>query len=416
MRMTPLRSLIEPFASPRLTWREVWRDLGPVQITNGCIGFLFAATGPVAIILAVGTGGGLSQLQLASWIFGVFLVNGVITLLMTWVYRQPLCFFWTIPGTVLVGPALKHLSFAEVIGAFYASSLLILVLGATGLMRRALQWMPMPIVMGMVAGVFLRFGLDVIRALHSDMMIAGSMLAVFLFLSVVGRFGKILPPIVGALLVGLLVSIMASRFQLAAVGPLALVQPVFTSPVFSLNAMIELVLPLTITVLVIQNGQGFAVLSAAGHTPPVNAVTFACGVGGALSAMVGAVGTCLTGPTNGIITSSGPRAQHYAAAIMTAMLAIAFGLAAPTFTQMMLAAPKELTMMLGGLAMLRVLLAAFTASFKGPFAFGAMVSFLVTVADLPVLTIGAAFWGLIAGTMISWLLERQDFLAAKQSP
>jgi benzoate membrane transport protein len=28
-----------------------------------------------------------------------------------------LAFFWTIPGTVLVGPALGHLSFAEVIGA-----------------------------------------------------------------------------------------------------------------------------------------------------------------------------------------------------------------------------------------------------------------------------------------------------------
>ena len=94
-----------------------------VQITNGFIGFLFAATGPAAIILAIGSGGGLSHPQLASWIFGAFFVNGVISLLMTWAYRQPVCFFWTIPGTVLVGPALKHLSFAEVVGAYYATSL-----------------------------------------------------------------------------------------------------------------------------------------------------------------------------------------------------------------------------------------------------------------------------------------------------
>ena len=45
------------------------------------------------------------------------------------------------------------------------------------------------------------------------------------------------------------------------------------APVWSLAAMIELVVPLAITVLVVQNGQGFAVLQAARHQPPVNAAT-----------------------------------------------------------------------------------------------------------------------------------------------
>ena len=67
--------------------------------------------------------------------------------------------------------------------------------------------------------------------------------------------------------------------------------------------MVELVVPLTITVLVVQNAQGFAVLRAAGHNPPVNAVTVACGVGSLIAALVGAVSTCLTGPTNAIITA-----------------------------------------------------------------------------------------------------------------
>ena len=53
--------------------------------------------------------------------------------------------------------------------------------------------------------------------------------------------------------------------------------------------MIELVVPLAITVLVIQNGQGVAVLRAAGHQPPVNAITIACGFGALASAAVGSV-------------------------------------------------------------------------------------------------------------------------------
>jgi benzoate membrane transport protein len=117
-----------PFPGPR----RLGTDLGPVYAANGLIGLIFAATGPVAVILAVGTGGGLSQEELASWVFGVFFLNGILTVLACWIYRQPLAFFWTIPGTVLVGPALGHLSFAEVVGAFFGTGLLMLVLGLSG--------------------------------------------------------------------------------------------------------------------------------------------------------------------------------------------------------------------------------------------------------------------------------------------
>jgi benzoate membrane transport protein len=40
---------------------------------------------------------------------------------------------------------------------------------------------------------------------------------------------------------------------------------------------------------------------------------------------------------------------------------------------------------------------------------GALVAFLVTVADMPLLNVGAAFWGLLSGFALSWLLERDDF-------
>jgi benzoate membrane transport protein len=54
---------------------------------------------------------------------------------------------------------------------------------------------------------------------------------------------------------------------------------VFQAPQWSLQAMIEVVIPLAITVLVVQHGQGVAVLRTAGHVAPVNMVTIACGSG-----------------------------------------------------------------------------------------------------------------------------------------
>jgi benzoate membrane transport protein len=59
--------------------------------------------------------------------------------------------------------------------------------------------------------------------------------------------------------------------------------------------------------------------------------------------------------------------------------------------------------------MLRVLQTAFSISFRGRFTLGALVTFLVTVADVAILSVGAPFWGLVLGVAVSWLLERKDF-------
>lgn len=386
-------------------------DFGPAQLGAGFIGFVFAASGPLAVILSAGTGGGLSKAELASWVFGVFVVNGVLTVAMSRAWRMPLCFFWTIPGTVLVGQALDHLSFAEVIGAYYATAALILLIGASGWAGRAMRAVPMPIVMGMVAGAFLRFGIDLVRAVHDAPRLALPMVLAFLLLSAWPALGRRVPPLIGALLAGAGAIAMLGALDGAVLAGLELARPVVQAPVWSLTAMIELVVPLAITVLVVQNGQGIAVLAAAGHRVPVNAMTLACGAGSLLAAMVGAVSSCLTGPTNALITQGGERARHHAAAIVTGLLAIGFGLLAPAFTGLMLATPAAFIMTLGGLAMLRVLQAAFLASFKGPFALGALVAFLITVADIGMLNIGAAFWGLVVGIAVSALLERADFTA-----
>jgi benzoate membrane transport protein len=386
----------------------VFADFGGVYFANGLVAFLFAASGPVAIILAVGTRGGLSPSDLSSWIFGAFFVNGLISIAFCWWYRQPLVFFWTIPGAVLLGPALGHLAWAEVIGAFVATGILMLALGVSGWVRRAMDAVPMPIVMGMVAGVFLRFGLDLVYAIRDDVWIAAPMAAAFVFLGAFPRLARLAPPLIVALAVGVVMIWALGRFE-AVPEAVALARPNLYAPAFSWRAMVELVVPLAITVLVVQNGQGITVLRSAGHAPPVNAIAAACGVGAVVTAFVGAVSTCLTGPVNAIISSSGEKRRQYTAGIFVGLLALAFGLFAPVFTRLMLGTPKAFIAALAGLAMLRVLQTAFTVSFRGGFALGALVTFLVTVADVPILNVGAPFWGLVFGYAASRLLEREDF-------
>jgi benzoate membrane transport protein len=389
--------------------RRLLADFGATYAGNALVGFIFAATGPVAIVLAVGTQGGLSEADIASWIFGSFFLNGLISIAFCLWYRQPLVFFWTIPGSVLVGPALGHLSFPEVIGAFIASGVLMLALGLSGWVKRCTEAAPMPIVMAMVAGVFLRFGIGLVHSVRDDAWIAAPMILAFLFLSW-SAIGKRLPPVLGAMIVGIAFMLIGKKFAPDTSALLTLTPPNVYVPAFSWQAMVELVIPLAITVLVVQNGQGFAVLTAAGHKPPMNAIAAACGVGSIASAFAGAAPSCLTGPVNAIISAGGERDRHYTAGVMVGLLALLFGVLSTTFTRLLLATPPAFIAALGGLAMLRVLQAAFVTAFgSGKFALGALVTFLVTVADVPIFNVGAAFWGLVLGFALSWLLERGDF-------
>ncbi|GAB3714782.1 benzoate/H(+) symporter BenE family transporter [Nocardiopsis nanhaiensis] len=399
------RLLERPEARPP-SLRRLRSDFGLGYAASAVIALVFSATGPVAVIFSAGTAGGLSTAEMSSWIFGVFFCNGLLTVAASWYYRTPLAFFWTIPGTVVVGNALAGgLRWSEVLGALLVTGAVILALGLSGLVRWVTDTLPMPIVMAMVAGVFLDFGLGLLRAMGAQPFVAVPMVAAFVLLGAMGRWGRWMPPVLGALLVGV-VSVVAtgSAGTNPSMSP-PVAAPLLQSPEFTVRALTELVVPVAITVLIVQNGQGVAVLRAAGHRPPVNFSAIACGVWSVGVAAVGAVSTCLTGPTNALLVASGERDRQYTGALVLGLLALLVGALAPVFVGLMTAAPAAFVAALGGLAMLRPLQGAFVAGFGSTHTLGALVCFLVTVADVQLWNVGAPFWGLIAGTAVSWLLE-----------
>jgi benzoate membrane transport protein len=56
--------------------------------------------------------------------------------------------------------------------------------------------------------------------------------------------------------------------------------------------------------------------------------------------------------------------------------------------------------------MLPILNSSFSAAFSGKAPMGALVAFLVTVSDVQLFNIGAAFWGLVFGYLVTLLIER----------
>lgn len=382
------------------------------QFANALVAFLFAITGPLAIILTVAAQGGLSEAQTASWVFGAFFVTSLITVGFSIWHRMPMAFAWTIPGTVLVGPALGHLPFAELVGAYLVTGVAITALGMSGLVGRIMARLPMPIVMGMVAGVFLSIGLRVVTDVPRAPMVTLSAIAAFLLLSALPRLGAVLPPVLGALMVGVAVAFLHGDLAGARLPERWLALPQFIAPEFSARALIELVLPLMVTVVGIQNAQGIAVLRAAGHHPPPDRITTATGIGSLVVAMIGSVSVCLTGPSNALICAAPTAHRRWIGGVIFAVLMGLFGLFAPLSTRLALTLPAPFIAVLGGLAMLPVLKGAFHQAFAAKHQMGALVAFMVTVANLPILTIGAPFWALVFGFAVSWLLERDHFASA----
>src|SRR5258706_14082709 len=238
-----LESPILPFPRPR----RVLGDFGGVYAAPALVAFLFSVTGPVAIILSIGAAGGLSEADISSWLFGGFFLNSILSLGFSIAYRQPLVFLWSIPGAVIVGPALTHLSFPEVIGAFLVSGIVMLLLGVSGWVRRAMDAVPMPIVMAMVAGVFLRFGVGLVQAFVDDLAIALSMTVTWLALSVWPRLK--MPPLIGALVVGAVAIAVEGSFTPPAGALFCFAAPPPYTPPFSLPPPVALGGALVLTVL-----------------------------------------------------------------------------------------------------------------------------------------------------------------------
>lgn len=390
--------------------RDSLNHLSVTGISNGIIAWLFGVTGPLLIVLQSAAKGNLTPIDITSWIFSIYFTGGVLTLLLSCYYRQPIVVAFSIPGAVLVGSSLAEHTFSEVTGAYIVTGILILVLGLSGVVNRLLSILPMPIMMGMVAGVLLPFGVDTVIAIAESPVLNGVTFLVFLLISLIPHVAKKFPPILGAMIAAavlITVSGLANRGGFS----VAIARPQIYVPSFDPAALAELVIPLALTVIAIQNAQGIGVLKSVGYEPPINAMTNWSGIGSIINGFFGAHTACIAGPMTAIVAGSdtGCKESRYSAGVVVGVLWILFGVFAPVTISLIQMVPPSLIKLLGGLAMLAVLVNSLKMAFSSEFKMGALFAFMITISGITPFHIGAPFWGLAGGTFVSLILERKDF-------
>ncbi|MBP2303580.1 benzoate/H(+) symporter BenE family transporter [Azospirillum picis] len=387
--------------------RALPKHLTLKSVSAGTVAAIFGCTGPALIIIGAAEAGGLTSAQTVSWLFAVYFLGGLISLVMAPYYMQPVVGAYSIPGAAMLLGALKSFDFSHAVGAFIMAGVLVLLLGVSGLIGRVMRWLPMPIIMAMIAGALIRFATSTVTAAEAAPLLVGATIVAFF---VTMRLSKSFPPVLAALIVGIAVAAATGAFQ-PVDGPVAFVLPTLTTPSFSLDAFLAVSVPLAILVIGAENAQATGVLLAEGYRPPVNAMTVVSGIGGILAGVLGGHNANIAGPMTAICSSEQAgedRRGRYAAAVVNGVLFGSFGIFAGIAVPFVLALPKALIATVAGLAMIGVLVASFQQAFTRSqgHQIGAFVALAVAMSDIRLLSISAPFWALVLGVAVSLLVER----------
>ena len=403
--------IVEKGYSLRESFKILRQNISAAPIATGLVATLFSTMGPGMIVMTSAKQGHLSDAQAVSWLVAIYCMGGLATIFMSLRYRMPLVIAFSIPGAVMLGKLIPSFSFNEVVGAYIVVGLVALILTVTGLIKKVVDHIPVPIMLGMVGGVLLSFGTNMMTAAIKTPQIYGIMLAVFFLTMFFKTFSQKVPPIIVAIVTGV---ILLAFFKLIKPIPVSweIATPVFVVPAFSLRSILDIGVPIFFLVIGVQNIQAVGVLMAEDYKPPINAMYFTPAIITFINAIFGAHPAVHAGPSVAICSSeaAGKRKDlRFMAAFFEGVFWFIFGLLAKVVVESVKMVPKEFTAVLAGLAMFEVFASAFKGAFSGKFKYGAVVAFFVTIINLSILNIGAPLWAIILGVVTSLLVEKGDF-------
>ncbi|WP_425416883.1 benzoate/H(+) symporter BenE family transporter [Oricola indica] len=403
---TQRRHIIEPAPGFRAGLRDLPRHLNVKTVSAAVVAAIFGCSGPALIVIGAANNAGLSNGQAVAWLFAIYFLGGLISLFLALRYKQPVTGAYSIPGAALVAGSLATFSFDQAVGSFIMAGVIVLLLGVSGLIGRVMRWIPMPIVMAMIAGALMRFATGAVGSLGTAPWIAGAAIVAF-FVSM--RWSKNVPPVLPALVAGLVAAFATGSIGGGA-AEISFVFPEFTAPAFTFDAFLAISIPLALLVIGAENAQATGVLMAEGYNPPINMMTILSGVGGIAAGFLGGHNANIAGPMTAICSSEQAgedKEGRYAATVVNGILFGAFGLVAGAAVPVIMSLPGALIGTVAGLAMIGVLLAALQNAFGKNLGnqTGAFVALAVSLSNISLLGISAPFWALVAGVIVSAVIE-----------
>ncbi|MET4682628.1 benzoate/H(+) symporter BenE family transporter [Brevundimonas faecalis] len=370
----------------------------------GLISVIVNYGGTFILVFQAARVAGLSPEQTASWVWSVSIGVGLTGLYLSWRYREPIITAWSTPAAAFLVTALAAAPYAEAIGAYMISAAAFVVLGMSGCFDRVVRLVPPGIASGLLAGILLQFGVGAFAGATIDPLLVGILFLAYVLLK---RFSPRYA-VVGLLALGLIflaaqgrIDLSGLRFQLAA--------PVFTRPEFSLNALLSIALPLFLITLTGQYMPGMLVLRNDGFKTSASPIVTVTGLGSLIMAPFGSHAFNIAAITAAIATGHEAHedpSKRWVAGVAAGALYVLVGVFGVTLAAVFMAFPATFIVALAGLALLGTIGGSLARAMAEPASReAALITFLASAANIKLLGVGGAFWGLVIGIVAHAALQ-----------
>ncbi|MEN3160588.1 benzoate/H(+) symporter BenE family transporter [Tistrella mobilis] len=395
------------------------RAIGPTDLIHpvvaGLVSVIVNYGGTFILVFQAARVAGLDPALTASWVWSVSIGVGITGLLLSWRFRAPIITAWSTPAAAFLVVALQTTPYAEAIGAYLISAAGFVVLGLSGCFDRVIRLIPPGVAAGLLAGILLQFGIGAFGGMSIDPLLAGLLILAYVTIKrFTARYA-----VVGILVLGLGFLLIQGRVDLEGL-ELAVAAPVFTLPAFSLNALLSVALPLFLITLTGQYMPGMLVLRNDGYKTSASPIVTVTGLGSLLMAPFGSHAFNLAAITAAICT--GPEAhedpsKRWIAGIAAGVAYILVGVFGVTLAAVFMALPATFITTLAGLALLGTIGGSLASALAEPAGReAALITFLAAAANITMLGIGGAFWGLLIGLLAHLALCRRGPSARPVAP
>ncbi|MCR4511452.1 benzoate/H(+) symporter BenE family transporter [Pseudomonas sp. 32.2.56] len=384
-------------------------DTSTSAVVAGFIAMLTGYTSSLVLMFQAGQAAGLTNGQISSWIWALSIGMAICCIGLSLRYRAPIMIAWSTPGAALLITSLPGVPYSEAIGAYIFASGLIVLIGLTGTFDRLMRRIPASIAAALLAGVLFKIGLEIcVAAEQQPLLVVAMLIAYLLGKRLLPRYAVLAALIVGSVLAAIFGLLNFEHFELQ------LAVPEWTTPSFSLAAIISIGIPLFIVAMASQNLPGMAVLRANGYDVPASPLLSTTGLTSMLLAPFGSHGIHMAAISAAICT--GPEAhedpkKRYTAAIWCGVFYGIAGIFGATLAALFAALPKALILSIAALALFASIIGGLTQAMSEPKEReAALITFLVTASGMTLLSVGSAFWGIVAGLLTLAILNwgKQD--------
>jgi benzoate membrane transport protein len=375
-------------------------------VLAGMLIVIVGFTGSLVLTFDVADKANLSSSELSSWVWAICVGSGILSLGLSWWYKQPVLAAWNTPGLALLATDLAKYPISDAVGVYLLSGLLIALLGALGWFDKVIKLVPQNVALAVLAGALFKFGLGLFTAATLEPVLVLLMIAAFLG----AKFMRSRVPMLWALIVGFSSAAILGKFSLNGI-VLEFAQPMLIAPTFHLEAILGLGIPLTALALASQNAPGLAVMRSFGYEPPTKGALVSTGILSALFAPLLSHGLTLAAITAAL--GNNPEAhpdpsKRYGAGIVAGILKIVLGLFGTTIVALFLALPKPLVAGMAGLALSGTIAGCLDGAFKDSNRRDSSIfALLITASGAEFLGLGSAFWGLVIGAVVAAALEKR---------